>query len=92
MKKIQPFNVWVNGQIIVARYIYFVLNNDNLRDMATFYWCMYSQVDANNFGNKIIEGNLTMTGNDYNTFSSSTNANQYATDWIAQKLGVTYIP
>lgn len=92
MKKIQPFNVWVNGQQVVAQNIFFVLNNDNLRNMATFYWCMYSQVDSNNFGNKIIEGNLVMTDADYQTFSSSSNANQYAMDWIAQKLGVTIIP
>lgn len=92
MKKIQPFPVWVNGVTILANHLFMVLNNDNLRSQATFYWCFYNQLDANNFGNKITEGNLTMTGADYNNFNSSNNANDYAYNWLANKLGVTIIP
>ena len=53
MKKIAPFQVWVNGQQITVNWLYLVLNNDNLTNAATFYFCFYNQIDANNFGNKI---------------------------------------
>lgn len=92
MKKILPFSVWVNGQQVICNYLYFGINNDNMNSNATFYWCLYNQIDANNFGNKIIDGNLIMDGTDYQSFNSSSNSNQYAQNWIAQQLGVTIIP
>jgi hypothetical protein len=91
MKKISPFQILVNGQQITVNWLYVILNNDNLNNNATFYYCFYNQIDQNNFGNKVIEGNLQMNGTDYSNFSTNNNANNFAYNWAAQKLGVTFI-
>ena len=88
MKKIAPFNIWVNGTILVAQYMALVLNNDNLLNSATFYWSFSTEINAKP-GNKLADGNITLDGADYLQYNSSNDSNEYAWTWAAQKLGVT---
>lgn len=87
MKKIQPFNIWVNGKTVIARYMALVCNNDNLVNQAVFYWAFYDEQQGKP-GNKLTDGNITMIQPSYDSFDS----NEYAWSWASQTLGVTIIP
>jgi hypothetical protein len=61
--------------------------NDNLSNSATFYYALLSDTQG-----QLQEGNLTMTGTDYDNWAT----NDYAYDWVAQQIDVTitgdYVP
>lgn len=86
MKEIQPFTFWANGKTFIASFLYLLCNTDNLKDSAQFYWSFYDKIDGVQ-GNKICEGNITMTGADYENW----NENDFAWNWAANTLGVTII-
>jgi hypothetical protein len=54
--------------------------NDNLSTSATFYYALLSDVQS-----QLQQGNLTMTGEDYDNWAT----NEYAYDWVAQQIDVT---
>jgi hypothetical protein len=56
--------------------------NDNLSDSATFYYALLSDVQS-----QLQQGNLTMTGTDYDNWAT----NEYAYEWVAQQIDVTII-
>jgi hypothetical protein len=56
--------------------------NDNLSNAATFYYTLLSDVQS-----QLQQGNLTMTGEDYDNWAT----NEYAYDWVAQQIEVTII-
>lgn len=85
MKKILDFIIWVNGKNEIAKYMALVCNNDNLMNQAVFYWAFYGEIDGKP-GNKITDGNITMEGTDYDGWDS----NDYAWNWAAAQLGVTF--
>jgi hypothetical protein len=94
MKTITPQPIWIDGISKLASVIYSQVNTDNLKDTATFYFQLYEQVDVNII--PLVNGTITMSGNDYITYNSSIDANDYAWQWIANTLNVTitgdYIP
>lgn len=85
MKKILDFIVWVNGKNEIAKYMALICNNDNLLNQAVFYWAFYNEIDGKP-GNKISDGNITMDGADYEGWET----NDYAWNWAAAQLGVTF--
>jgi len=86
MKQIQPVSIWYNGQMVQATFFYMISNSDNLVDIATFY---YTLITNNN--TQVAQGNLTMTGFDYDAYSSSPDSNSYAYQWGATQLNLTLI-
>lgn len=82
MKPIQSINIWKNGVNKQATQLNSYVINDNLKDSATFY---YSLLTSEN--EMLAEGNLTMDGTYYEGFIS----NEYAYEFIANKLGLTLI-
>jgi len=86
MKQIQAVSIWYNGQMVSATLFNMVCTNDNLVDSATFYYALYVNP---NF--QVANGNLTMEGVDYITFSTSTTANEYAYQWGATQLNLTLV-
>jgi len=82
MKQITPFTIWYSGSTETATQINTYCINDNLTTQAQFYWALY---DVNNI--ILQSGNLTMTGADYTAYET----NQYAYDWIAKQLNITYV-
>lgn len=78
MKKIQPLNIWSNGQTKSATQMS-LSGNDNLSNSATFYYCLFTEQ-----GEKLADGNLTMTGEDYDNWQT----NQDAWDWAAKQLNI----
>jgi hypothetical protein len=60
--------------------------NDNLTSSATFYWQLFTENNQ-----QVAEGNLTMTGFDYEEYSSSPDSNSYAYSWGATQLNITLV-
>lgn len=56
--------------------------NDNLSTSATFYYALLSDTQS-----QLQQGNLTMTGTDYDNWTT----NDYAYNWVAQQIDVTII-
>jgi hypothetical protein len=90
MKEIQPIIIWYQGQSKTANIFNFYSINDNLNDSATFYYALFTGT-IDELGIKLTEGNITMTGNDYTTYSTSSDSNIYAYNWGANKLGLTLL-
>jgi hypothetical protein len=86
MKEIQPVSIWYNGIMIAATIINMASVNDNLTDNATFLYQLFS-VDQI----IVAVGNITMTGADYITYSSSPDSNDYAYTWGAAQLNITLV-
>jgi hypothetical protein len=86
MKEIQPVSIWYNGTMILATIINMVSINDNLTDSATFLYQLFSADKI-----ELSAGNLTMTGFDYEAYSTSPDSNSYAYQWGATKLNLILV-
>ena len=64
---------------------------DNLKDSAMFYYALFAETTNREGeliqGEKLIDGNLTMTGEDYDNWQT----NGYAWDWAVKELGLKLI-
>ena len=80
MKTINSVPIWYNGKIEEAVILMAYIINDNLKDSASFYYAM-----LNSEKSQLAQGNLTMTGKDYEGYSS----NNDAWSWVSTALGIT---
>jgi hypothetical protein len=94
MKTITPKLIWIDGMDKPATVIFSQVNSDNLINEAIFYFKLYQEIDINIV--PLVNGTVNMTGSDYITYNSTTDANAYAWQWIATTLGLTitgeYVP
>lgn len=113
--KIQPINVWQNGQVKEANNFSMKIVNDNLETACIFYYEMQNvqevinQVDVivNNVDgttSTIVQdqvtttldvlafGNLTLDGEEYQTWDADPSANEWAYNWAAAQLNLVLIP
>lgn len=79
MKTIQQISIWNNGQAIQGTILNAYVISDNLSTTAQFYFIIYSDSLQ-----QLTQGNLTMTGDAYTSYSS----NQDAWNWIASELKI----
>ena len=92
MKAIQPVTIWVNGQNKQGVWLNAYIVNDNLSTTALFYWSILSAgVEVDQQGDKLSEGNLTISGQDYIIWGENSDVNLAAYEWIADQLGLTLI-
>lgn len=84
MKKIQPVVIWDNGQELQAKILNAYAINVTLGTSATFYYALYAEDVNGNLGNQISQGNLTMTGESYQEWTTD----NVAWDWVAQQLNL----
>lgn len=92
MREIQPFKVWVNGIYKTAVYLQLLVNSDNLKDNAVFYFQLKDNTALENpYSTGITDGNITMSGVDYLNYISITNSNDFAYIWAANTLGLTLV-
>jgi len=94
MKQIQPVNIWINGQIKQANYLGMYSINDDLSSVATFYYQLLKvTTDQNNNTNsqQLSQGNLTMSGTDYEDWGDNDNINQEAYVWAADQLNLVLV-
>jgi hypothetical protein len=86
MKEIQPISIWYNGIMVSATIYNMTSISDNLIDSAIFYWELFTTEQI-----QVAQGNLTMGGADYITYSSSPDSNSYAYQWGATQLNLTLV-
>ena len=92
MKQIQPVSIWVNGQVKTGSWLNAYIINDNLSSSATFYWSILaSGTEEASAGEKLSEGNSTISGDDYIIWGEAADINLAAYQWIASQLGLTLI-
>ena len=94
MKTIQPVSIWTNGSVQTATK--FNMNSifDNLEDSATFYYELLSSTldtEGNEVLDQLAQGNLSMTGADYQNWDASPNINDAAYQWGATQLNLTIV-
>lgn len=86
--KIQPIQIWKNGSLKEAAWLNSYVISDNLKDFASFYYSLSSMNEQNAPLEVLAEGNLVMTGDDYQGWQT----NEYAWNWVAGKLSLVLIP
>jgi len=86
MKQIQAVTIWYNGIMVSATLFNMTSISDNLVNSATFYWQLYTIEQI-----QVAEGNLSMIGADYTSYSTSSDSNAYAYQWGATQLNLTLI-
>lgn len=86
MKQIQPVSIWYNGIMVMATIFNMTSISDDLSISATFYYQLFTDINQ-----QVAEGNLTMTGEDYTTYSSSVDSNTFAYEWGATQLNLTLV-
>jgi hypothetical protein len=97
MKKIQPVNIWVNGESKEAKYFSVTCINDNYENSATNYWQLYdAMVDEEGnekMGMQLSAGNLTIDNGDYVAWGDqpAMAINEWIYNWSASKLNLVII-
>ncbi len=92
MKQIQPIQIWVNGSQQTGSWLSAYIINDNLLDSATFYWSILANgSEPDTAGEKLSEGNSTISGENYIIWGESTDINLAAYQWIATELNLTLV-
>ena len=85
MKTISPVSIWSNGQAQQATVLSCQGNSDNLYNQASFTYTLFVEDENGYLRNTVANGYLTMTGEDYEGWST----NEYAYNWIASQLNLT---
>jgi hypothetical protein len=93
--KIQPLNIWINGQTVtVDRFTSLIVDDpmvDGIEGSCKF--CYYLGVastndDGSETVNWVTSGNVSMTGQTYASWSKS---NQEGREYVCSQIGVTLI-
>lgn len=91
-KQIEPVQIWTNGVSKTAEFLNANGNNVTLGVSAGFYWQLYTKVtdsEGNEVaGEAISQGNLTMQGDDYQSWNQDT----FAWEWVAEQLNLVILP
>lgn len=96
-KQIQAVDVWVGGDVKVAKYISMISVNDNLETSATFYYQLHEETmdeqDQPVMGASLVAGNLTMNGQSYDDWGSQSGVdiNTWAFQWAAEQLNLVIV-
>ena len=86
MKQIQPITIWYNGKSYQASIYNMSSSSDNLVDSANFYYQLFTSDEF-----QIATGSITMTGFDYDAYTTSPDSNAYAYQWGAEQLKLTLV-
>ena len=93
MRAIQPVNIWSGGQSLQANNLDMYVINDNLSSSATFYYQLLKveTIDDNTTTQQLAQGNLTMSGTDYDNWNATPDINDAAFVWAAGQLNLTLV-
>ena len=86
MKQIQPISIWANGVNSQATQLSLTIINDNLSTSATLYYQLLTED-----GIQLAQGNLTIEGEEYQTWGDGTDINSDAYTIAAMKLSLVII-
>jgi hypothetical protein len=93
MAQIQPITLWIQGQTKTANAFDLSIVNDDLSTRAVLYYRLGTQTDSPE-GSQTVwlqDGNLTIDGEDYQTWDADPSANEWIYNWAAQQLNITII-
>ena len=93
--EIAPVTIWANGQAVSGNYINSTICFDNLKDTAQFYWEIRSVGQDSNgikYDEFLCQGNITISGADYDAWGQSADINFAAYEYICEQLNLTLIP
>jgi hypothetical protein len=83
MKQIQPVIFPLNlGTATVLT----CTGSDNFSNSVTIYYQLFSETNQ-----QLQQGNLYLSGDDYVSYNTSTDGNEFIYNWTAQQIGVTLI-
>ena len=83
MKQIQPVIFPLNlGTATILNCV----GSDNFSTSVTIYYQLLTELNK-----ELQEGNLSLEGDDYASFNTSPDGNEYIYNWTAQQIGVTLI-
>ena len=85
MKQIQPVSIWDKGTTHEGNKFQCYSVYDNFLNSATLYYAIYEDSTI------LVSSNLTLDGDDYQTWDSNPSANEWAIAWAAQHLNLTII-
>jgi hypothetical protein len=103
MKAIESVSIWVNGQVKQANVMNLYVVNDDLKSSCTFYYALLSKTAQPGVQSPeseeeppvtyshemLTQGNLTMNGEEYDSWNIESDINGAAYEWAANKLGLT---
>ncbi len=85
MKKIEPIQIWSNGQTKTASELDARIIGDDLCTSATFYWELKESSTEEYTGVQLAQGNVTLSGEDYENWGGD---NDYAYAFLAKQINV----
>jgi hypothetical protein len=96
-KKIEPINIWENGQTQVGEFFQVTCVNDNYENTATNYWQIFTKkvmedgTEQPNF--QISSGSIVIFGEDYVNWGEqpAMAVNDWIYNWVASKLNIVII-
>jgi len=93
MKQIQPIQIWKDGKLITANYLDLSIVHDNLQDIAVFLYrlCRYTVQGEDQSLETVIEGNQAISGQEYQNWGTTEDANEEAYTIITNKLNIQLI-
>jgi hypothetical protein len=97
-KTIQPISSWQNGEEKQATVFVLTSSYDNLATSANFQYQLNESLPNPNpnplypMYNNLVNGSLTMSGQDYLDWDAATDANEWAYTWAATQLKLVIIP
>jgi hypothetical protein len=95
-KTIQPISSWQNGEEKQATVLVLTSNYDNLSTTANFQYQLNEPLPNPTplypMYNTLVNGSLTISGQDYLDWDAATDANEWAYTWAATQLKLVIIP
>jgi hypothetical protein len=95
MANIQPVSVWYQGNTHQVNVFTLYSDGDNLIDSASFQYQLIELIvisPEEQNSKTLIVGELSITGQDYIDWDSSTSANDWIYNWAATQLNLVLIP
>ena len=97
--KIQAISSWQNGQEKLGTEFNLRIINDNLLDSASFYYNICSEEVSHTenvkiittYAQQLVDGNLSISGQDYQDWGKATDINLWAYEWAAAKLNLVLV-
>jgi len=86
MKAIQPVLIWANGANSQSTQLSLTIINDNLDTSATLYYQLLAED-----GTQLAQGNLTIEGEEYQSWGEASDVNSDAYVIAANDLNLTLI-
>lgn len=95
--KIQPFELWKDGELKTANNITVIISNDNCNNSATICYKLEEEVITEDITLSpidprylnILSSSLDIDGSDYTSWTSTPDTNTWIYNWVVNKLHLT---